>query len=122
MRQRQSTESQHRRVLLLAAGGLFLMALVWQHVQATRLGYRVEKARQQILTMRCTNGALRMQLETALSPANLSLLARTRLGMSLAAPQSLRSLDEPAAAASRSGLLQRLLSRTRRALAGTAAA
>jgi hypothetical protein len=95
--------------------------LVWQHVQATRLGYRVEKARQQILAMRCTNGALRMQLETNLSPANLALLARTRLGMSLAAPQSLRSLDGPAAA-SRMGLLQRLLSRTRRALAGTAAA
>lgn len=121
MRPQPADASQRRRVLLLAAGAFFLMAMVWQHVQATRLGYRVEKVRQQILAMRCANGALRMQLESQLSPANLSLQARTHLGMSLASPESLRSLDGPASAA-RTGLLQRLISRARRALSGTSPA
>jgi hypothetical protein len=111
---RQPAEgSQRRRVFLLAAGALFLMALVWQHVQATRLGYHVENSRRKILALRCANGALRMQVETLLSPANLSLQARARLDMTLAAPESLRHLDGPAAVA-RTGLLQRLISRARR--------
>ena len=121
MRPQPAEASQRRRVFLIAAGAFFLMAMVWQHVQATRLGYQVEKARQKILAMRCANGALRMQLESQLSPVNLSLQARGRLGMSLASPGDLRSLDGPAAAA-RTGLLQRLISRARRALSGTAPA
>ena len=116
MRQRQPADLQRRRVYWLVASGVFLMAMVWQHVQATRLGYRVESARQHIIAMRCSNGALRMQLETILSPANLSAQARGRLGMTLAAPQSFRSLDGPTATASRTGLFQRLISRTRRTL------
>jgi hypothetical protein len=98
---------------MLVAGGLFLMALVWQHVQATRLGYQVEDSRRRILALRCANGTLRMQLESLLAPANLSLQARTRLGMSLAEPESLRHLDGPEAVARRS-LLQRLIARARR--------
>ncbi|MCX5794361.1 MAG: hypothetical protein NTY77_02545 [Elusimicrobia bacterium] len=116
MRRRQHADSQRHRVYWLVTGGAFLMALVWQHVQATRLGYRVESARQHIIAMRCSNGALRMQLETLLAPANLSAQARGRLGMSLATPQSFRSLDGPTATVSRSGLLQRLISRTHRVL------
>jgi hypothetical protein len=121
MIQRQHADSQRRRAYWLVATAIFLLALVWQHVEATQLGYRVESARRHILAMRCSNGALRVQLETILSPANLSAQARSRLGMALAAPQSLRSLDGPAATASRTGLLQRLISRTRRVL-GTSAA
>ncbi|MDD5628587.1 MAG: hypothetical protein PHU21_05955 [Elusimicrobia bacterium] len=121
MRQRQNPDLHRRRVYWLVAGGAFLMAIVWQHVQATRLGYRVESARQQILLMRCSNGALRMRLEALLAPANLSAQARGRLGMSLAAPQSLRSLDGPTGAAAPAGLLQRLISRTHRVFSGTAA-
>ena len=116
MKQRQHSDPQRRRVYWLVTTALFLMALVWQHVEATRLGYRVESARQHILAMRCSNGALRMQLETILSPASLSAQARGRLGMSLATPQSFRSLDGPTATTSRTGLLQRLISRTRRTL------
>lgn len=92
------------------------MALVWQHVEATRLGYRVESARQHILAIRCSNGALRMQLETILSPANLAAQARGRLGMTLATPQSFRSSDATTATTSRTGFLYRLISRTRRTL------
>jgi len=107
-----------RRALRLAAAGLFLMALVWQHVQATRLGYRVERSRQRIVALRCAQGALRSELEALLAPVSLSAQARGRLGMTLAEPQFFRSLDGPAAAASRSGFLQRLISRTRRVLVG----
>jgi hypothetical protein len=116
MRQRQQTDPQRRRFYWFVTAGVYLLALVWQHVEATRLGYRVESARQHILALQCSEGAARMQLETILSPANLSVQARGRLGMALASPESLRSLDGPASPASRIGLLQRLISRTRRAL------
>jgi hypothetical protein len=116
MRQRQRADFRLSRVYRLVAIGVFLMAMVWQHVEATRLGYRAESTRRTILAMRCANGALRMQLDTILSPANLSAQARGRLGMTLAAPQYLRNLDGPTATASRTGILQRLLARTRRTL------
>jgi hypothetical protein len=109
------------RALRLAAGGLFLMAMAWQHVQATRLGYDVERSRQRILALRCANGTLRMQLESTLSPANLSSQARSRMGMSLVEPEALRPLDAPALGAPPSGIVQRLISRTRRAFGGTLA-
>jgi hypothetical protein len=116
MRQRQQADPRRRRICWFLAAGVYLLGLVWQHVEATRLGYRVEGARQHILALQCSNGAARMQLETILSPANLSAQARGRLGMTLASPQSLRSLDETAAAGARITLLQRLISRTRRVL------
>jgi hypothetical protein len=119
MIKRPREDPHRRRVYWLVGTGAFLMALVWQHVEATRLGYRVESARQHIIAMRCSNGALRMQLETILSPANLSAQARGRLGMTLAMPQSSHNLEKPTATASRTGLLQRLISRTRRALVAT---
>jgi hypothetical protein len=116
MRQGPSAASPRRRAHYLIAVGMYLTALVWQHVEATRLGYRVESARQKILAMRCANGAQRMQLEAILAPSNLSAQARGRLGMTLAEPQSLRSLDGPSATASRTNLLQRLILLTRRTL------
>jgi hypothetical protein len=121
MTQRERTAPSRRRIYWFLATGAFLMALAWQHVEATRLGYRVEIARRNILAMRCANGAMRMQLETILSPANLSVQARSRLGMTLAEPQFFRSLDGPTATASRTGFLQRLISRTRRVLVGSRA-
>jgi len=118
MKQRHSSSSsgvRPRRAFKLAAAALFFMALVWQHVQATRLGYQVEQARQRILALRCVNGALRMELESILSPAHLCALARGRMGMSLAAPESLRRLEASAPAGPRPGFLRHLISRTRQA-------
>ena len=108
-----------RRALRLVAAGLFLMALVWQHVQATRLGCRVAKAHQRIVALRCANGTLRVQLESFLSPANLSAQARGRLGMSWAAPEAVRTLEGRAPCGPQPNLLQRLISRARRALSGS---
>ena len=100
----------------LAAVGLFLTAVVWQHVEATRLGYQVERSRKQISTLRCAQGALQTELEDLLSPSSLSAQARGRLGMVLVSPASLRRLDDDTMTAqARPGLLRRLLSRTRRA-------
>ena len=99
----------------LAAAGLFLTAVVWQHVEATRLGYQVERSRKQISTLRCAQGALQTELEDLLSPYNLSAQAHGRLGMVLVSPASLRRLDDDTMTAqARPGLLRRLLSRTRR--------
>jgi len=95
---------------------LFLTTVVWQHVEATRLGYQVERSRKQISTLRCAQGALQTELEDLLSPASLSAQARGRLGMVLGSPASLRRLDDDTMTAqARPGLLRRLLSRTRRA-------
>ena len=108
------------RAFRLVAAGLFLIALAWQHDLATRLGYRVEKARQRIIAQRCANGALRIELETVLSPANLSAQARGRLKMSLVGPESLRNLEARAPAhAAPAGLLSRLIALTRRAFGGS---
>ena len=90
--------------------------MVWQHVQATRLGYQLDKARQHLLALRCANGTLQSEIDTILSPANLSVQARGRMGMSLAGLDSLRMLTKSPLDKPHSGLLQRLLSRTHRAL------
>ncbi len=70
-----------------------VLSLVWQHVEATRIGYRVENSRRQIVRLRAENAGLRRELESRLAPAQLALNAEKRLGMILANPESLRILD-----------------------------
>ncbi|OGR84097.1 MAG: hypothetical protein A3J74_08740 [Elusimicrobia bacterium RIFCSPHIGHO2_02_FULL_57_9] len=65
--------------------------MVWQHIQATRLGYAVENSRRQARILKSRIGSLQMELETSLSPAQLTLRAGS-LGMVPAPPQSLRIL------------------------------
>ncbi len=98
----------------VAAALLFVTAMVWQHIQAIRLGYQLDKSRQHLLTLRCSYGMLQGDIETLLSPANLSLQARSRLGMSLGSLDSLRVLAKDPAENPCSGIFQRLLSRARR--------
>ena len=82
------------RTLKIAAASLFVLGLVWQHVQATRLGYAVEQARRQSGILKGSIATLEMQRESALSPAELAQAARSRLGMFPVAPESLRFLDQ----------------------------
>lgn len=77
------------RIVLVSVG---VLALAWQQIQATRLGYRVETARKRVHSLQGRLGALQMDLQTSLSPAQLALQARTRLGMQPAGPESLRLL------------------------------
>jgi hypothetical protein len=109
-----------RRTFRIVLASLGLLALAWQQVQATRLGYRVEAARKQALTLRGRIGAMQMQLQSDLSPAQLALQARTRLGMLPASPEALRLLDDAGARVPDS-FLSRLLSRTWRSLTASLA-
>jgi hypothetical protein len=95
-----------------------MFGLVWQHVQATRLGYQVERSRRHILALRAANGELQMELETALAPARLSSEARGRMGMAWAAPESVRLLVPASTGERHRGLIGRLIARTWRVLAG----
>lgn len=78
------------RAGLAAALVLFLC---WQHVQATRLGYRVEAARKQARERGSRVAALRVELEQRLSPAEVSLRA-SRMGLIPAGPDALRRLPD----------------------------
>ena len=76
-----------------AAFGALILFLCWQHVQATRLGYRVESARKSARDRGSRVAMLRVRLEERLSPAEVAARA-SRLGLIPAAPDALRRLPE----------------------------
>ncbi|HXT00786.1 MAG TPA: hypothetical protein VN915_08950 [Elusimicrobiota bacterium] len=91
------------------AGALFLF-LCWQHVEATRLGYRVEAARRETMSRRGRVAALRVELDERLSPEQVAARAE-RLGLVPAAPDALRRLPETSGDAAPLGGLTRILTR-----------
>ena len=105
-----------RRTLRIVLASLGLLALAWQQIQATRLGYKVEAERKHVQSLQGRIGAMQMELQTSLSPAQLALQARLRLGMQPASPESLRLLGSSGAEPSYDSFLSRLLSRTWRSL------
>ncbi len=98
-----------RRAARFAGLGALFMFLCWQHVQATRLGYRVESLRKEARARRGRVADLRLKMEGTLSPAALASRANTRLGMIPVSPETLRSLS--GRPASEPGLLPRLWAR-----------
>ena|SRR5579859_4404812 len=76
-----------------AGAGALVLFLCWQHVQATRVGYRVEEERRQAAERRGRVAALRLELDRLLSPAQVAVRA-ARLGMVPASPDALRRLPE----------------------------
>ncbi len=106
--QKKPVHEQSRRTFKIAAASLFLLAMVWQHVQATRLGYRVEQSRRQIDLLQGQIGSLDMQIETSLAPAQLAQRA-SRLGLYPAAPDCLRVLGRPLSPTDAPGFFGRLL-------------
>lgn len=97
-----------RRVAKFAGLGALLLFLCWQHVQATRIGYRVESTRREARALRSRVADLRLKLDETMAPAALAARANTKLGMIPASPGALRSLSGRAAA---TGLLPRLWAR-----------
>ncbi len=77
----------------ILAGGALVSILVWQHVQATKLGYAVEKARTAIHMRRAQMTSEQVELENRLSPAQLAAAAKGRLGMIPLSPESVRILQ-----------------------------
>jgi len=97
-----------RRVAKFAGLGALLLFLCWQHVQATRIGYRVETTRREARALRSRVADLRLKVDETMAPAALAARANTKLGMIPATPDSLRSLS---GAAESGGLLPRLWAR-----------
>jgi|SRR5579883_1302442 len=98
-----------RRTLKIAGASVLLLALVWQHIEAIRLGYQVEQSRRQIHVLQGQIGDLDMRIEKDLAPAQLAQQARARLGMFPASPESLRILGRPEDPPAEGGLFGRLL-------------
>lgn len=98
-----------RRTLKIAGASVLLLALVWQHIEAIRLGYQVEQSRRQIHVLEGQIGDLDMRIEKDLAPAQLAQQAHARLGMFPASPESLRVLGQPDEQPEGEGLFGRLL-------------
>lgn len=81
-----------QRTLRIVLGGFFVLAVVWQNVQATKLGYEVEKTRRQLNSLKGRTASSQIELQRNLTPAQLAFKARTKLGMFPALPESLRIL------------------------------
>jgi hypothetical protein len=106
-----------QRAFRIVLASLGVLALAWQQIEATRLGYQVESARKRVQSLQGRLGALQMDLQTSLSPSQLAQEARTKLGMQPASPESLRLLGAPAGGPGEAdSFLSRLLSRTWRSL------
>lgn len=96
------------RWVLLGLG--LVLALIWEQVQSTRLGYRVEQARTAVQAQENANAYLRMELRQWESPARLMEQARRRLRMSPPSPAAIVVLSDPAAPPP-AGFLARLFGR-----------
>lgn len=101
-----------RRVAKFAGLGALFLFLCWQHVQATRIGYRVESTRREARALRSRVADLRLKVDETLAPAALAVRANTKLGMIPASPSALRSLSGYSSKAG--GLLPRLWARLER--------
>jgi hypothetical protein len=88
-----------------------VLAMAWQHIQATRLGYEVESTRRQAHRLKGRIASLQMDLQTSVSPARLASQAKSRLGMFPVSPGSLRIMNSPESAAEKETFFARLLSR-----------
>lgn len=98
-----------RRAAKFAGLGALFLFLCWQHVQATRIGYRVEATRRTARALRSRVADLRLRLDETMAPAALAQRANTKLGMIPAAPDSLRTLS--GGSGESAGLLPRLWAR-----------
>lgn len=85
--------------ILLKVGLVALvgMALIWQHVQATLLGYKIEKLREEMRTQKALNAYLKADLAGRLSPSQFLAEAERRLQMKEPEPGSIIYLEGPAA-------------------------
>ena len=105
-----------QRTLRIVSVSIVVLAMAWQQIEATRLGYRVESSRRQLRALKGRIALMQIELETSLSPAQLAAQARTRLGMQPASPETIRILDGGAILRARDSFFSRLLSRTWRSL------
>lgn len=109
-----------KKTLRVVLVSLAVLALAWEQIEATRLGYRVEASRRTVHALQGRIGAVERQLQSGMSPAQLAYEARTRLGMQPASPDCLRLLDGSPKPSTSDSFLGRLFARTRRSLTASA--
>ncbi|MFH1618658.1 MAG: hypothetical protein ABIG11_02015 [bacterium] len=80
----------------IALCALFLL-FAWENIQATRLGYSVEKARMELQAVRNRNVYLQHRLLSAISPGRVALAARKNLGMVAPEPDQIVKLENETA-------------------------
>ncbi|MCX5788658.1 MAG: hypothetical protein NTX64_09185 [Elusimicrobia bacterium] len=80
------------RWVAAAAGGAFL--LVTEQIQATHLGFELDKTQRSVREARDHEAHLRFQLDQETTPGELAVLARSRLGMIPPNPDAVVLLDQ----------------------------
>ncbi|MFQ5669337.1 MAG: hypothetical protein ACE5HD_02315 [Acidobacteriota bacterium] len=77
---RQPDRIQTRMLILALAGGLVvllpLLANIWGHLEAIRLGYRIEQVRRVRLGLQERNRLLRTEVASLSNPGRIEALAR----------------------------------------------
>jgi cell division protein FtsL len=88
-----------RRSGTLFCAGLLLAAgiLLWERIQATRLGYEVGRREIELRRQRGRIAYLQLDAERLLSPERLAVVARERLGMAPPGPEQVMFLDNSVA-------------------------
>ena len=87
-----------------------VLVLIWEQVQSTRLGYKVEQSRGAVQQQENLNAYLRLELQRWKSPARLMDQAKRRLKMDVPAPSAVVVLSDPPQVRE-SGFLARLFGR-----------
>ena len=82
---------RYLQIILMISAVLFVFA--WENIHATKLGYRIEKTRQEIKEFTNANKYLSKEIQTALSPEKLQNKA-LKLGMIYPEPASIIILDK----------------------------
>ncbi len=82
-----------KTIVLCMVGTAMAFLLVWEQVQATRLGYKVSRRRAQLRRRLDRTAYLRLDLARVQAPARLAVEARRRLNMAPAGPESLVFLE-----------------------------
>ena len=81
---------------LLVSGLALASLLLWQQVQAVRVGYEAGQMRRQMRRQAVLNEGLRVELARLNAPQRLAQDAESRLGMSRPDPESQIHLGRPA--------------------------
>lgn len=92
-----------RRLAYATLLALSAFLLSWEQVEATRVGYRVGKARSDLASRRDSVAYLRRDLERLRAPERLAREAVSRLRMAPPSPDVQIVLGETAASPRRSG-------------------
>ena len=79
------------KIILVISAILFVF--VWENIQATKLGYRIEETSKEIKSIRNTNKYLSKNIQIALSPEKLQEKA-LMLGMIYPEPSSIIILEK----------------------------